>query len=340
MDRRVEMTRGNDRRQEFDDEKGGARGATRGRAPDISGGHRPVLLAEALRILAPRPGERVVDGTLGGGGHAETFLDEIETSGLLLGIDWDEDALTRARERLAPYGERARLVRGNFAEIDRLLAKESFAPADVIFLDLGLSAFHVEDPARGFSFMRDGPLDMRMDRRRRETARQILAERSEKELADIIFTFGEEKASRKIARAVVEARKHGGLKTTGEFAALVARVLRRQKRGRIHPATRSFQALRIEVNQELENIKAFLAAGPDLLAPGGRVGVIAFHSLEDRLVKRAFRARAAGGEFRLLTKKAVQASEDEQRANPRSRSARLRVLQKCGAEESSSGEIG
>jgi len=229
-------------------------------------------------------------------------------------------------------------VRGNFADIRRLAAEEGFAPADVVFLDLGLSSFQIEDPARGFSFLRDGPLDMRMDRRRETTAREVLAERGEKELADILFAFGEEKAARKIARTVVEARRHGGLRTTGELAALVARVAHVRRRrggggggGRIHPATRTFQALRIEVNREIENLMAFLEALPELLAPGGKAGVVAFHSLEDRPVKRTFRKLARSGEFELLTRRVVRASDAERRANPRARSARLRVIRRAGA---------
>jgi len=296
-----------------------------------------VLAAEACRLLSSRrPGEKIVDGTVGGGGHAAALLDACGEGGTLLGIDWDEEALRRSEERLSPYGERVRLVRGSFVRIGEILAGEGFGPADILFFDLGLSSFQVDDPERGFSFLRDGPLDMRMDRRQPVTAGRILAERSEKEIADLIFGFGEEKASRRIARAVVEARQRGGLTTTGELAALVRRALRPSRapgRGRIDPATRTFQALRIAVNREMENLEALLAAAPGLLAPGGRMGVIAFHSLEDRRVKRAFRARAAGGEFELLTKKAVQASDEEKHANPRSRSARLRVLRRTGGEE-------
>jgi len=316
----------------------GRGGAARGRAPGLFGEHQPVLLEETRELLAPGSGETIVDCTAGGGGHAAAFLDESEPDGRLLGIDWDDEALSPARARLAPYGERARLVRGNFADIRRLAAEEGFAPADVVFLDLGLSSFQIEDPARGFSFLRDGPLDMRMDRRRETTAREVLAERGEKELADILFAFGEEKAARKIARTVVEARRHGGLRTTGELAALVARVAHVRRRrggggggGRIHPATRTFQALRIEVNREIENLMAFLEALPGLLAPGGKAGVVAFHSLEDRPVKRTFRKLARSGEFELLTRRVVRASDAERRANPRARSARLRVIRRAGA---------
>jgi 16S rRNA (cytosine1402-N4)-methyltransferase len=301
--------------------------------------HLPVLLAESLELLAVRPGGLYVDGTLGLGGHASEVLRRSAPDGRFLGVDKDGETLERAMARLAPFGPRARFAQADFREIPELLAG---ALADGILLDLGVSSVQLDSAERGFSFQADGPLDMRMDRTRGETAAEVVNRTRERDLADLIFRFGEERGSRRIARAITRAREHGPIRTTAELAEVVRRAAPRGRPG-LHPATRTFQALRIHVNQELSALGAALTAlarrlavggrlvAPALsalaecLAPGGRLVVIAFHSLEDREVKHTFRALATGG-FRLLTKKPIRPGAPELHANPRARSARLRAV--------------
>jgi 16S rRNA (cytosine1402-N4)-methyltransferase len=286
-------------------------------------GHVPVLLAETLEMLAVRPGGFWVDGTVGLGGHAAAILRATAPDGRLLGLDRDGETLARARERLAPFGERARLERADFREI----AGRCGEPADGILLDLGLSSAQLDDPARGFSFQADGPLDMRMDRRGGETAADLVNGLPEEALADLIFRYGEERASRRVARAIVRARERAPLVTTAELAAVVRRALSRRRRPRHDPATRTFQALRIRVNGEIEGLEGAVGKAAACLAPRGRLAVIAFHSLEDRAVKTAFRALAGGG-FSLVARKPLRPSAEETRRNPRARSARLRALRR------------
>ncbi len=285
-------------------------------------GHTSVLLAEALELLAVRPGGLWVDGTVGLGGHAEAILRASAPDGRLLGLDRDGETLERAGERLAEFAGRARLEQADYRELPQRLGDER---ADGILLDLGISSAQLDDPERGFSFQADGPLDMRMDRSRGESAEEVVNRTREAALADIIYAFGEEPAARRIARAIVFERERERIRSTGRLAEIVRRAAPRSRRPGLHPATRTFQALRIRVNRELEGLEDALERAAACLAPGGRLVVIAFHSLEDRAVKQAFRSLAAKG-FRPLTRKPLRPGDEETRRNPRSRSARLRAI--------------
>ncbi len=291
--------------------------------------HRPVLLKEALEFLNVRPEGIYIDATLGAGGHAEQILKVLQQGqGKLLGIDCDPAALAVARERLQVFGEKLIVQEGNFAEIDALHAASGLRPADGLLADLGLSSLQLEDASRGFSFSLPGPLDMRMDPTTEKTAEATVNRSSERDLANLVFKLGEERHSRRIARAIVKARP---IRSTTELAQVVTRAIpSRAGLHQIHPATRTFLALRLAVNQELENLEAFLAKALDVLAPQGRLVVLSFHSLEDRLVKRAFQAWQREGQVQVLTRKVVRPSEEEMRANPRSRSAKLRAIEKQG----------
>lgn len=285
--------------------------------------HEPVLFDEVMAALAPRAGGRYVDGTLGNAGHAAGILERSSPDGRLLGIDLDPHALQAAREALATYGERATLVHGSFAHLGDIARECRLTPVDGVILDLGLSSMQLAQAERGFSFQSDGPLDMRFDPSGDTTAADLVNTLPADELADILYQYGEERMSRRIARAIVNARP---LHTTAELADVVARCVGR--RGRIHPATRAFQALRIAVNDELEVLEQGLAQGVNALTSGGRLAVIAFHSLEDRVVKNYFRQQAGAGTLCLVTRRPLQASEAERERNPRSRSAKLRVAEK------------
>jgi len=288
-------------------------------------GHTPVLLAEVLELLAVRPGGFYVDGTVGLAGHASEILRRAEPGGRLLGLDRDSEALQRAGATLADFGERVSLAHADFRALPGLLGEQR---PDGVLLDLGVSSLQLDAPERGFSFRAQGPLDMRMDRTGGETAEDVVNRMPEAALADVIYRFGEERASRRIARAVVAARRRGRLRGTQELAELVRRAVRGGSR--IDPATRTFQALRIHVNRELEGLGAAVAAIARTLAAGGRLVVISFHSPEDREVKTSFRELAREG-FRLLTRKPLRPGEAEIAANPRSRSARLRALERLPA---------
>jgi 16S rRNA (cytosine1402-N4)-methyltransferase len=281
-----------------------------------------VLLAECLELLAVKPGGFYVDGTVGMGGHTRELLRRSAPHGRVLGIDRDAESLARAAADLGEHGGRLRLQQADFRDLAAMLAGER---PDGILLDLGLSSAQLDDPERGFSFRAEGPLDMRMDRSRGETAADVVNRMPEKPLADLIYRFGEERASRRIARAIVAARRGGRLRTTGALAAVVRSAAGRSRRPGLDPATRTFQALRIHVNRELESLGPSLVELAGCLADGGRLAVIAFHSLEDREVKQAFRALERR-EFRLVTRKPVRPGEAELRGNPRSRSARLRAV--------------
>jgi len=283
--------------------------------------HVPVLLEECVELLAVKPGGLYVDGTLGLGGHAAEVLRLSAPEGRLLGVDTDGESLAQARESLAAFGSRARFAQADFREIPALLAG---ARADGILLDLGVSSLQLDTPERGFSFRAAGPLDMRMDRTGGETAADVVNRAREHDLADVIYRYGEEPGSRRIARAIVRARERGPIRTTTELAEIVRRAAPRRRPG-LDAATRTFQALRIRVNRELEGLAPALRALGDHLATGGRLVVIAFHSLEDREVKQAFRDLAREG-FLLLTKKPLRPREEEVRRNPRARSARLRAV--------------
>jgi 16S rRNA (cytosine1402-N4)-methyltransferase len=302
--------------------------------------HAPVLHDEVLLHLAPVPGERYIDCTVGGGGHAEGVLARSGPDGRLLGLDADPGALRRTARRLAGFGERVHLVHANFRDLADRAHAEGFDSAHGILFDLGLSSDTLEASERGFSFQRDEPLDMRFDPTQGPTAAELLAGSTEAELRGIFRDYGEEPAAGRLARALVRAREQAALQSTGELVALVERVLG-GGRGRTHPATRVFQALRIAVNDELRSLETALAQAIELLVPGGRLVVISFHSLEDRIVKQRFR-RESGGECRcpprlpvcvcgrparlaIQTRKPVVAAPDELAANRRARSAKLRA---------------
>jgi 16S rRNA (cytosine1402-N4)-methyltransferase len=297
--------------------------------------HIPVLYQEVLAGLRVKPGGRYIDGTVGGGGHARGILVASAPDGELLGIDADPMAVALAGEQLAEFGKRVILVQGNFADLEEIALGHSFCPVDGILLDLGLSSMQLEAAGRGFSFQLDGPLDMRFDPNQTMTAADLVNTLSRQELADILFRYGEERQARRIARAIVAERP---INTTGELAALVSASV--GHREGIHPATRTFQALRIAVNQELACLIEAFPQALSLLRPGGRLAVISFHSLEDRLVKEFFRDEARDclcppeipvcvcdhrATLGIVTKKPIRPSAEELAANPRSRSAKLRI---------------
>jgi len=284
---------------------------------------------EVLELLRVRPEGVYIDATMGAGGHTEEILKRLR-GGRLLAIDRDPKAIDEARQGLRGFEEKLIVLQGNFADIDVLHGRSGLSLADGMLADLGMSSQQVEDAARGFSFSRSGPLDMRMDSETQTTAGQIVNQSRERELADTIFRLGEERHSRRVARAIVKARP---IRTTTELAQVVSRAIPyRAGLHQIHPATRTFQALRLAVNRELENLAAFLSNALAVLAPGGRLVMLSFHSLEDRLVKQAFQRWQHEGRARVLTRKVVRPSEEEVLANPRSRSAKLRASEKAAKE--------
>jgi len=305
--------------------------------------HRPVLLRETIESLAAERGGLFVDCTVGLGGHSEAIL-QASSEAHVLGIDRDEEALEMARARLAQFGGRFRAVHADFRELTRVLATAKVSHARGILADLGVSSWQLDSASRGFSFRHDAPLDMRMDLSSGETVAEMLGRLSEVEIANIIFEFGEERHSRRIARRIIERRDRGQpVVTTRDLAGLVERAIGRSSKRRIHPATRTFQALRIAVNRELEHLDQFLADAIDHLEPDGRLAVISFHSLEDRIVKRTllkFSGRCqcpprvpicscgARKAIEILTRRPVIPTESEADENPRARSAKLRVAQK------------
>ncbi|MBI4577154.1 MAG: 16S rRNA (cytosine(1402)-N(4))-methyltransferase RsmH [Planctomycetes bacterium] len=302
--------------------------------------HRPVMVEEVLGLLAPRPGETFLDATVGAGGHAVEILGRTAPDGLLVGIDRDPVALGLAASMLAPSGSRVRLCRATFDGLARALDGAGVATLDGILFDLGASSMQLDDPGRGFSFRLDAPLDMRMDPDGPTTAADLVNRLPERELADLIYGLGQERRSRRIARALVEARRRAPIRGTSQLAELVARSAglgSRADRGRIHPATRTFQALRIAVNDELGQLERALPDALARLAPGGRLAVLAFHSLEDRITKQTFRRSARSGRVRLLTPRPMRAGPDEVDANRRARSARLRAVLNVGPETSDIG---
>jgi len=275
--------------------------------------------------------EVVLDCTVGYGGHAEAILDSSGLSMKLIGLDQDSRAIASSQERLKRFGERVVLRRGNFECVKHHLEEIGVPNVSGVLFDLGVSSPQLDDPARGFSFTQDGPLDMRMDQTSEMAAADFVNRCAEEELADIIFQYGEERYSRRIARAIVREREHRPINTTGTLASLVAgAVPSAYRHGRIHCATRTFQALRIAVNRELERLEPSLRDAVELLAPLGRICVISFHSLEDRIVKHTFRSLAQGPAacLSVLTKKPILPSEEECRENPRARSAKLRVAER------------
>jgi 16S rRNA (cytosine1402-N4)-methyltransferase len=286
-------------------------------------------LARAVREwLDPQPGETVLDATVGAGGHAEMLASAVGPGGRLVGLDVDPDNLTVAGRRLADAPCRIDLIHANFSEAADVLAALEIPKAAVILADLGVSSTQLDRPERGFSFQQDGPLDMRMDSRLGTTAADLVNRLKERELADLFYYNSQESASRRIARRICEVRREGRITSTHQLVNVIREVAGAGS-GRIHPATRVFQALRIAVNREIENLANLLRIAPDLLAAGGRFGVIAFHSVEDKPVKEDFRKRKADGVYEILTKKPVTADDEERWANPRSRSAKLRVVRRC-----------
>jgi 16S rRNA (cytosine1402-N4)-methyltransferase len=288
--------------------------------------HVAVMLDEVVGLVRALNPVTIVDVTVGLGGHAAALLRA--TDAHLLGLDRDAAALAAAAANLAEFGPRVTLRQADFAGLDAVLEQCGIPCVSAIVADLGMSSFALNDADRGFSFRLDGPLDMRMDRSQQLRAYDIVNEETESELARIIFEYGEDRASRRIARAIVEARRRRPIETTGELSSLVEGVLGRNRRGGIHPATRTFQALRIAVNHELESLATLLDRGPAHLQAGGRMIVLAYHSLEDRPVKQCFRDLARGGGFAAVTRKALRPSAAEAAANPRARSARLRCIER------------
>lgn len=307
--------------------------------------HKTVLLNEAVDSLCCRRGGVYVDGTLGGGGHAYEILRRIVPDGFLVGIDIDDDAIAESEVRLSSFGDRKVLVRGNFSDIDSILSNLGINKVDGIILDLGVSSHQLDTAERGFSFSLGGPLDMRMDKRAAKRAFDIVNTFSAEAIRKILRDYGEEKMAGRIARAIIAGRENGPVNTTDELAALVrnAQPASIVAKSRIHPATKTFQALRIFVNNELECLEMFIEKSMDRLCSGGRLSIISFHSLEDRIVKEAFRSAARGcicppdlpvcvcgrqPVMRLVTKKAIMPGEREVADNNRARSARLRTVER------------
>lgn len=282
--------------------------------------HVPVMLDEVLAALRPRPGMTVVDGTLGGGGHTRPLAERVAPDGCVLAFDRDPAALAAAELNLR--GLPIKLVESDFADLPQVLAQLGLPAVDGVLLDLGLSSDQLADTRRGFSFDSEGALDLRFNPDEGEPACELLARLTETQLADLIYRYGEERHSRRIARRIVERRATAPIETAGELARLVRSCVPRSAGHSIDPATRTFQALRIAVNHELESLERVLACLPDCLSPGGRAAIISFHSLEDRLVKRAFRDDAR---WEVLTRKPLRPGAEEIARNPRSRSAKLRV---------------
>jgi 16S rRNA (cytosine1402-N4)-methyltransferase len=300
-----------------------------------AGEHRPVLLDEVLAALSIRPGEVTIDCTVGWAGHAVELLRKVGPTGRLIGTDFDADNLSRARERLAIVGDSFTLHQGNFAGLPSILTAEGVGTADVVLADLGMSSMQVDDAERGFSYVRDGPLDMRMDLSRGRTAAQLLATIGERELSKVLKELGDEPDADRIASAIVSAREQGrSPQRTTELARVILeatqtpgqewRLHPAPNRWNLHPAARTFQVLRILVNRELANLEQLLRVLPGILRPGGRAAIISFHSGEDRLVKAAFRDGERAGTYAAISPEPICASFEERTANPRSRSAKLR----------------
>lgn len=306
--------------------------------PPESHYHTPVLLNEVMHFMAPDEGRVIVDGTLGGGGHTEAMLRE---GAHVIGVDQDEQALEHAGNRLARFGERFTALRGNFSTLPQLLPEAGIEKVDGLLVDIGVSSWQLDEAERGFSFGKEGPLDMRMDRSVPQTAADLVNHAPEEELKRIFREYGEERAAGKLARRIAERRQENAFTTTTDLAEFIASISPRG--GKIHPATRVFQALRIAVNDELGVLRAFLENAADLLHPGGRLAVITFHSLEDRMVKQFFKHTSQSHidrkewpeprpnpdyHYKLITRRPVVASTEEIQSNKRSRSAKLRVVEK------------
>jgi 16S rRNA (cytosine1402-N4)-methyltransferase len=300
-------------------------------------GHIPVLVEEVMTLLGCEPHQTYVDATLGGGGHALEILRRTAPDGIVIGLDWDEEAVAEASKALMPFGERVKIFRENFIHLPERLKALKIEEVDGILLDLGLSSFQIEKRERGFSLKGDGPLDMRMDQRIDRAAADLVNHLSFQELEYTLLEYGEERWAKRIAKVILHERERSPIETTYALRKIVHQAIPgRFHSRRIDPATRTFQAFRIRVNEELENLKEILEKGWTVLRKGGRMCVISFHSLEDRLVKETFRRLERGGEdgsgqggvVRVMTKKPLRPSEEEQRRNPRSRSAKLRCAER------------
>lgn len=290
--------------------------------------HIPVLPDEVIEYLQPSSDGIYVDGTLGLGGHSELILRASTPAGRLIAFEWDRDAIEHAARRLEPFGERVVIVKKNFAELIEGLAGLGLDEIDGLLIDVGLSSLQLDQGQRGFSFLRDEPLDMRMDTRRRTTAAKLIQNGTAEELADIFYYYGEEKQARRIAAAIVAARRKEAIQSSKQLAEIIIKAVpRRFHPKKIHVATKTFQGLRIAVNRELENLARLIDDAAEVLKPGGRICVISFHSLEDRIVKQKLNEQDV---FNVITKKPVIASSQEVKANPRARSAKLRVAEKTG----------
>lgn len=294
--------------------------------------HQPVMVHEVLEALNPRPGATIVDATVGTGGHSAAILPRLLPSGTLIAIDRDEAALRAARTRLADFTPNVSFVHGNYRDLDRILQQLGVSHVDGVLLDIGMSSMQVDDASRGFSFSKEGPLDMRMDVRQELTAETLIDRLSLDELSTMLATLGEERFARRIARHLLEARRAHPITTTTQLARLVAQAVPGKARhGRLHPATRTFQALRLMVNDELGALEGCLAGLAPMLRPGGRAVILTFHSLEDRLVKRAFAQGVREGAWALLAKKPLRPTPAEVSQNPRARSAKLRAVERTAA---------
>lgn len=289
--------------------------------------HEPVMVPQVVDLLSPSRGGIFVDCTVGLGGHSRALLEA--GADRIVGLDRDRAALASAASALAPFGDRVELVHADFKDLDRVLDERGIARVAGALADLGVSSMQLDEDGRGFSFRRDEPLDMRMDQSGGPTAAELLRDVDETELADVIFRFGEEHYSRRVARSIVDARRESPIETTGRLAAIVRRAVPHRGYQRIDPATRTFQALRIWVNRELEGLEAFLARAAERLLATARFAVMTFHSLEDRIVKHTFRALAEhGGTLGVVTKRPIVPSDEEITRNPRARSAKLRAIER------------
>ncbi len=292
-------------------------------------GHVPVLTEPLLEWIKLPTDGILVDATLGHGGHSRLIGQQLGPEGKLLGLDVDQNSIQRAQSFLSDLPCRVILVRENFEKADEVLAGQGIGQVDAILVDLGFCSAQLEDADLGLSFQKPMPLDMRLDKRLTTTAADLVNKLSQTELADLIYKYGEDRASRRIARFIIDQRRQKKIATTTELASLICRALKRPSRPRqIHPATRTFQALRIAVNRELDCLEKLLKEGPNLLKPGGMIAIISFHSLEDRLVKNNFRQNKTDGHYEILTKKPIVADRDEIQRNPRSRSAKLRIARR------------
>lgn len=294
---------------------------------DTTKPHIPVLLEDVVRWLSPMDGESVLDATVGLAGHAERILRAVGPSGRLIGLDLDAQNLQSAGDRLRQSAAPFLLVQGNFAHLDHVLDRHRIGPVDILLADLGFSSNQLLRPKLGLSFTHDAPLDMRLDANRSVTASELLNTLSSERLADLLYHNADERASRRIAAAIVAARRIAPIRTSGQLAQLVSNAVGR-RRGRLHPATKTFLALRIAVNHEIENLQLLLERAPSVLAQGGRIGLISFHSQEDRLVKQNFAAMAGQSIYEILTAKPIISDRAAIRANPRTRSAKLRVARR------------